>query len=128
MYDFYSYFETTGICSIHKQKHHSLNHQTSSMQFSSLILCLKERLHWIFTVTIVHVLALCSQLVKFILMSHIVKHYIFVTKFINIYLWAYSYTGYFFLVVFALGLIFTNFLCLSKEYFCLLKPHELSLM
>lgn len=55
----------------------SRNHQTSSMQFSSLILYLKERLPWVFTVTTAHSLSFCCHALRCVLMSHIVKHCIF---------------------------------------------------
>lgn len=117
MYDFYSYFvETTGICPTCKQKQHSRNRQTSSMQFSSLILGLKEDYTCTFTVAIVHVFIFCHHLVKFIFNeSHLGALYIFVAKFINIYLWAYSYTVLF--VVFVFGLIFANFLLFFQGIF-----------
>lgn len=117
MYDFYSYFvETTGIFPSRKQKQHSRNRQTSSIQFSSLILGLKERLSLHIYCNHCACIIFCYHLVKFIFNeSHNEALYIFVAKFINIYLWEYSYTV--FLVVFVFGLIFANFLFFFQGIF-----------
>lgn len=67
----------------------------------------------------------CHHLVKFIFNeSHHEVLYIFVAKFINIYLWVYSYTV--FLVVFVFGLILLIFFCFSQGIFLSFKTSRIT--
>lgn len=77
MYDFYSYFETTGICSVHKQKHHfSKPPDIKHAIFFPNTLSKGEATLGIYCNHGTYSPVLLRAL-RCVLMSHIAKHYIF---------------------------------------------------